>query len=205
MQSLCVWMGLVSTVSVYTILNVQHLQVQVWNAVVVYNIWYNIFNHFALGSGINCSWCAVNHIGVAVYLQLQLTFHLLWVTWRKWIDTEWNLTTNRFILTISNICACVISLLVYLKSVYLIPDKMSCLTDPEFTAGLKSKCLLYFLSRRAEMTRFKCTLKDFGSSATFHTLLSPQKRQKQPINVTTNFRGRDQKVLFSSKKFTLQW
>lgn len=87
-----------------------------------------------------------------------------------------------------------------LRSVYVVPHEMSCLADSGFTAGLKSKCLLYFLSRRDEMTRFKCTLKDFDSSATFHTLLPPQKCQKPLINVITNFKDVEKKVLFTSKK-----
>lgn len=68
--------------------------------------------------------------------------------------TACNLTTGCLIPAISNVCVISYqnSLLARSKPAYVIPRKMSRLTDLQFTAGLKSKCLLYLLSRRDEMT-----------------------------------------------------
>lgn len=73
------------------------------------------------------------------------------------------------------------------KPVYVIVGKMSCAPDLEFTEGLMSKCVLYFPSRRDEITGFQFGLKDFVLKATFNTLLSPQKCQNQTARVTTSY------------------
>ena len=109
--------------------------------------------------------------------------------------TVCNLTTGRLIPAISNVCVISYqnSLLARSKPAYVIPGKMSRLNDLQFTAGLKSKCLLYLLARRDEMTWFECTLEDFGSSATSHALLSPWTCQNQATET-------GKPCFFSSKK-----